>query len=264
MAAQQYNEHKPPVFPLWIGLAVTATFAAGIGLLTLLQSPAEGNTSTPAPPQNRIQIQHIPAEGSDTQISDGVGDQFDAAIRTQFEMRPDAQTANGVEFTASNFVVRHSQLYANVCYQQPGMGVWDVHAATLDYRTGSTSNLAVHETYLYLASEAGQMGRRCLALEFELPSQADLARLTLTVHKIRMVAPAEGRECAVYSARLEQALSVREAGITAECMQQPGGVQMRVVTRPESISQAEAEALIGRAISGEVEGPWVFTDDLTE
>jgi hypothetical protein len=269
MAAQQYHEHKSPVFPVWIGLAVTATVAAGIGLIALLQPSAERITNTPAPPQNLIRIEHIPAGGGaagsdDTRISEGAADEFDDEIRTQFEMRPDAQLVNGVEFTASNFVLRHSQLYANVCYQQPGMGVWDVNAATLDYRTGRTSNLAAHETYLYLASEAGQMGRRCLALEFEIPSEADLAHLTLTVHKIGMVAPAEGRECAVYTARLEQALAVRQMGITAECLQQPGGVQMRIVTRPESVSEAEAEALVGKAISGEIEGPWVFTDDLSE
>ncbi|MBI3243989.1 MAG: hypothetical protein HYZ49_17035 [Chloroflexi bacterium] len=195
----------------------------------------------------------------------GPGYLFNPTIQTRLQIKSQIQRINGVEFTASDFYQEAGRVFANVCYQLPGKGVWDINAVTLKYANGETSNLWVHETSIELASANGQPGRRCVTLEFdEIPPQADLSTLSLSIGSIGLIPPLEGHECEEYNARLQNAPSLNKLGIKAQCKQQDGGAQVAIISKPASMSIDDANVTIAKAVSGWIDGPWTFTGSLNK
>jgi hypothetical protein len=175
----------------------------------------------------------------------------------QSQYLPDtqSQSSKGIKITASNFYVENNQVFVDVCYDLPGKDIWDINMAMLEYNGGSTGNFAVNETSIDVAQ-----GFRCLRLNFyDIATNADLSKLTLTIGNLGQIPPAEGHECEGYLARINSNEKVKNSGITVVCEQSPSGAQVKLEHKPDNINEEDANQLISEAMFNQVLGNWVFT-----
>lgn len=198
------------------------------------------------------------------------------------------QTVNGIEFTATNFRKEEDQLKADICFVLQDSSDWIVWKASLKYmQDGQEAELsdfggmpielrefpvngqqkvvtfqeAGKKTVHWEPATAGQMGLRCDTLSFEVPAQADLSNFEITIHSIGAY-PDEGKTCDYYMNRVQNALDVRKTGIKLQCTEEAGVQDAKVISKPVSMSQEEAEQI---AFSDEfftLKGPWIFTGSL--
>lgn len=195
-----------------------------------------------------------------------------------------AQTVNGIEVTATNFRREGNQVKADICFVVQDTSDWSIWKASLTYVTNGKSTevsdfggIPIELREFPVSGQqrvikfgaggeknvhsepavAGQMGRRCDTLYFEVPVEVDLSSLKLTIHSIGAY-PREGEACDSYLKKVQKALDARQVGIKLKCIEESWGSSIKVINKPVSMSQDEAEMI---AFSDEfftIKGPWVF------
>ena len=171
------------------------------------------------------------------------------------------QTTSGIEVRADKAWRDGKQVNANVCYTLLDGSDWSVWGATLQYAGAATTDFS--STLLSLREPVeGQSGLRCDTLSFlNIPPDADLTTVTVTVDAIAAPPRAEDY-CSIYMPKIQQALNDRAIAITLGCVDS-GGVQvMQILSRPETMSQEEAEQIVYSDEFYTVKGPWSFTFNL--
>jgi hypothetical protein len=172
-----------------------------------------------------------------------------------------SQLTSGIEVRADRAWRDGKQINADVCFTLPDASDWSVWAATLQYADATVFDFG--STMLSLQEPVeGQAGQRCDTLSFfNVPPDADLSAVTITVDSI--AAPPRAEEyCSIYMPKIQQMLGERGLAITLECADVNGAQAMQIVSKPETMSQEEAEQIVYSDEFYTVKGPWSFTFNL--
>lgn len=172
-----------------------------------------------------------------------------------------SQLTSGIEVRADKAWRDGKQVNANVCFTLLDASDWSVWGATLQYAGAATTDFS--STMLSLQEPVeGQSGLRCDTLSFlNIPPDADLTTVTVTVDAIAAPPRAEDY-CSIYMPKIQQTLNDRAIAITLGCVD-AGGVQvMQILSKPDTMSQEEAEQLVYSDEFYTVKGPWSFTFNL--
>lgn len=172
-----------------------------------------------------------------------------------------SQLTSGIEVRADRAWRDGKQINADVCFTLPDASDWSVWGATLQYADATIFDFG--STMLSLQEPVeGQAGQRCDTLSFfNVPPDADLSAVTITVDSI--AAPPRAEEyCSIYMPKIQQMLGERGLAITLECADVNGAQAMQIVGKPETMSQEEAEQIVYSDEFYTVKGPWSFTFNL--
>jgi hypothetical protein len=171
------------------------------------------------------------------------------------------QLSNGIEVTAERAWRDGKEVHVNLCFTLLDDSDWSVWSATLQYSDVVVFDFA--STLLNIREPMeGQSGLRCDTLSFfNIPPDADLSAVTVTVDAF--AAPPRADEyCSIYMPKIQQSLSERGISITLACVDVAGVQTMQIVSRPDSMSQEEAEQIVFSDEFYTVKGPWSFTFNL--
>jgi len=171
------------------------------------------------------------------------------------------QTSNGIEVRAERAWRDGKQVNVEVCFTLMNASDWSIWSASLQYP--GTSILDFGSTLLSLQEPVeGQSGRRCDTLSFlNVPPDADLSNVIVTIDAIAAQPRAE-EYCSVYMPKIQQTLSERGIAITLNCADVNGVQTMQIASKPDTMSQEEAEQIVYSEEFYTVKGPWSFTFNL--
>jgi hypothetical protein len=170
-------------------------------------------------------------------------------------------TSGGIEVRADRAWRDGKQVNVDVCFTLMDTSDWSIWGASLQYPDGSildfgTTLLSIQEPV------EGQSGQRCDTLSFlNVPPDADLSSVTVTVDAIAAQPRAEDY-CSIYMPKIQQTLAERGVAITLNCADVNGVLTMQIASKPETMSQEEAEQLVYSDEFYTVKGPWSFTFNL--
>ena len=172
-----------------------------------------------------------------------------------------SQLSSGIEVRADTAWRDGKQVNANICFTLLDSSDWSVWGATLQYAGAATTDFSSTLLSLQEPTE-GQSGLRCDTLSFlNIPPDADLTTVTVTVDAIAAPPRAEDY-CSIYLTKIQQALNERAIAIALGCVDS-GGVQvMQILSKPDTMSQEEAEQIVFSDEFYTVKGPWSFTFNL--
>lgn len=171
------------------------------------------------------------------------------------------QTSSGIEVRADRAWREGKQVNADICFTLLDGSDWTITSASLQYPGGSVSEFG--STMLSVKEPAeGQSGQRCDTLSFlNVPPDADLSNVTLTVDAIA-AQPRTEDYCTIYMPKIQQALEERGIAITLDCPVVDNVQTMQIVSKPETMTQEEAEQIVYSDEFYTVKGPWSFTFNL--
>ena len=170
-------------------------------------------------------------------------------------------TSSGIEVRADRAWRDGKQVNVDVCFTLLDTSDWSIWGASLQYPGGSlldfgTTMLSVQEP------TEGQSGQRCDTLSFlNVPPDADLSNMTVTVDAIAAQPRAEDY-CTIYMPKIQQTLTERGIAITLNCADVNGVQTMQIASKPDTMSPEEAEQIVFSDEFYTVKGPWSFTFNL--
>lgn len=171
------------------------------------------------------------------------------------------QTSGGIEVRADRAWRDGKQVNVDVCFTLMDTSDWSIWNASLQYAGGSVLDFSSTLASVQEPVE-GQSGLRCDTLSFfNVPPDADLSNVTVTVDAIAAPPRAEDY-CTIYMPKIQQALTERGLAITLSCADVNGVQTMQIASKPETMSQEEAEQLVYSEEFYTVKGPWSFTFNL--
>jgi hypothetical protein len=171
------------------------------------------------------------------------------------------QTSSGIEVRADRAWRDGKEVNVDVCFTLLDASDWSVWSANLQYPGGSVLDFG--STLLSLQEPVeGQSGQRCDTLSFlNVPPDADLSSTTVTIDAIAAQPRAEDY-CTIYMPKIQDALTERGIPITLNCVDTNGVQTMQIVSKPDTMSQEEAEQIVYSDEFYSVKGPWSFTFNL--
>jgi hypothetical protein len=171
------------------------------------------------------------------------------------------QTSSGIEVRADRAWRDGKQVNVDVCFTLLDASDWTVSGASLQYPGGSLIDFGSTMVSLQEPTE-GKSGQRCDTLFFlNVPPDADLSNTVVTIDAIGASPRAEDY-CTIYMPKIQQALGERGIAITLDCMDVNGSRTMQIVSKPDTMSQEEAEQIVYSPEFYTVNGPWSFTFNL--
>jgi hypothetical protein len=171
------------------------------------------------------------------------------------------QTSSGIEVRADRAWRDGKQVNADICFTLLDGSDWSIWSASLQYPGGSISDFGSTMVSVKEPVE-GQSGQRCDTLSFlNVPPDADLSNVTITVDTIAAQPRAEDY-CTIYMPKIQQALTDRGIAITLNCADVNGVQTMQIAGKPDTMSQEEAEQIVFSDEFYTVKGPWSFTFNL--
>ncbi len=172
-----------------------------------------------------------------------------------------SQLTSGIEVRADKAWRDGKQVNANVCFTLLDGSDWSVSGATLQYAGAAVTDFS--STLLSIQEPVeGQSGLRCDILSFlNIPPDADLTNVTVTVDAIAAPPRAEDY-CTIYMPKIQQALNDRAIAITLGCVDSNGSQVMQILSKPDTMSQEDAEKIVYSDEFYTVKGPWSFTFNL--
>lgn len=172
-----------------------------------------------------------------------------------------SQLSSGIEVRADRAWRDGKQVNVDVCFSLLDASDWSIWGASLQFPGGSVLDFGT--TLLSIQEPVeGQSGQRCDTLSFlNVPPDADLSNVTVTVDAIAAQPRAEDY-CTIYMPKIQQTLTERGIAITLNCADVNGVQTMQIATKPDTMSQEEAEQLVYSDEFYTVKGPWSFTFNL--
>jgi hypothetical protein len=171
------------------------------------------------------------------------------------------QQNSGIQVRADRAWRDGKQVNADVCFTLLDASDWSVSAATLQYAGTAVTDFSSTLVSLQDPVE-GQSGQRCDTLSFlNIPPDADLSAMTITVDAIAAPPRAEDY-CEIYMPKIQQSLTERGVAISLGCVDSNGVQVMQIQSKPETMSQEEAEQIVYSDEFYTVKGPWSFTFNL--
>jgi len=171
------------------------------------------------------------------------------------------QTSSGIQVRADRAWRDGKQVNVDVCFTLLDASDWSIWSASLQYPGASILDFGSTMLSLQEPTE-GQSGQRCDTLSFlNVPPDADLSNTVVTVDAIAAQPRAEDY-CTIYMPKIQQALSDRGIAITLNCADVNGVQTMQIASKPDTMSQEEAEQIVFSDEFYTVKGPWSFTFNL--
>ena len=171
------------------------------------------------------------------------------------------QQTSGIQVRADRAWRDGKQVNADVCFTLLDASDWSVSAATLQFAGTAVTDFSSTLVSLQEPVE-GQAGQRCDTLSFlNIPPDADLSAMTITVDAIAAPPRAEDY-CEIYMPKIQQSLTERGVAISLGCVDSNGVQVMQIQSKPETMSQEEAEQIVYSDEFYTVKGPWSFTFNL--
>jgi hypothetical protein len=172
-----------------------------------------------------------------------------------------SQLTSGIEVRADRAWRDGKQINVDMCFTLLDTSDWSIWGASLQYADQTIFDFG--STMLSLQEPAeGQKGQRCDTLSFlNVPPDADLSAVTVTVDSIAAPPRAEDY-CTIYMPKIQQTLTERGIAITLNCTDVNGAQAMQIVSKPDTMSQEEAEQIVYSDEFYTVKGPWSFTFNL--
>lgn len=171
------------------------------------------------------------------------------------------QTSSGIQVRADRAWRDGKQVNVDVCFSLLDASDWSIWSASLQYPGASISDFGSTMLSLQEPTE-GQSGQRCDTLSFlNVPPDADLSNTVVIVDAIAAQPRAEDY-CTIYMPKIQQALSDRGIAITLNCSDINGVQTMQIASKPDTMSQEEAEQIVFSDEFYTVKGPWSFTFNL--
>lgn len=172
-----------------------------------------------------------------------------------------SQLTSGIEVHADRAWRDGKQVNVDVCFTLLDASDWSVSAATLQYADAAVTDFSSTLVSLQEPAE-GQSGQRCDTLSFlNIPPDANLSSVTITIDAIAAPPRAEDY-CSIYMPKIQQSLNDRGLAITLGCMDSNGTQVMQILSKPDTMSQEEAEQIVFSDEFYTVKGPWSFTFNL--
>ncbi len=171
------------------------------------------------------------------------------------------QATSGIVVQANRAWRDGKEVHAEVCYTLLDTSDWSIWGASLQYVDGSVIDFGATMLSLQEAVE-GQSGVRCDDLSFfNIPPDADLTNAIVTIEAL--AAPPRAEEyCSIYMPKIQQTLNERGTAIQLACMDSGGVQTMQIVSKPDTMSQEEAEQIVYSDEFYSVKGPWSFAFNL--
>ena len=163
------------------------------------------------------------------------------------------QSVSGIDVYVERIWQDGKQVNIEMCFSLPDASDWTIWEASLKY--GETEMREYGTTLSRF--EAGQPAIRCDVLEFYVPPDADLSVATVSVEKFAAF-PRQEDYCTIYMPKIQQVLNERGAGIQLICNEINGVLTMQIVSKPETMSQEEAEQIVFSDEFFTIPGPWEF------
>ncbi len=172
-----------------------------------------------------------------------------------------SQLSSGIEVSADRAWRDGKQVNVDVCFTLLDGSDWSIWSASLAYADQTIFDFS--STMLSLQEPAeGQSGQRCDTLSFyNIPPDANLSNVTVTVDAIA-AQPRTEEYCSIYMPKIQQTLNERGIAITLDCPVVDGAMSMQIVSKPDGMSQEEAEQIVYSDEFFTVKGPWSFTFNL--
>jgi hypothetical protein len=172
-----------------------------------------------------------------------------------------SQLSSGIEVRADRAWRDGKQVNADICFTLLNDSDWSIWNASLQYPGASIPDF--QSTMLSIqAPVEGKNGTRCDTLSFfNVPPDADLSSVTVTVDAIAAL-PRNEEYCSIYMPKIQQTLNERGIAITLDCPEINGEPTMQIMSKPDTMSQEEAEQLIYSPEYYTIQGPWAFTFNL--
>lgn len=171
------------------------------------------------------------------------------------------QTSSGIDVRADRAWRDGKQVNVEVCFTLLDASDWTVSSASLQYPGGSIIDFG--STMLSIQEPVeGQSGLRCDTLSFlNVPPDADLTSTTVTIDAIGAQPRAEDY-CMIYMPKIQQDLTERGVAIMLNCADVNGVQTMQIASKPDTMSQEEAEQEVYSDKYFTKPGPWSFTFNL--
>ncbi len=172
-----------------------------------------------------------------------------------------SQLSSGIEVTVDRAWRDGKQVNANVCFTLLDDSDWSIGSASLQYAGTTIADFGTTMASLQQPT-AGQAGKRCDTLSFlNIPPDADLSNVTITIDAIAAPPRAEDY-CTIYMPKIQEALTQRGIAITLNCTDVNGTQTMQITSKPDNMSQEDAEKIVYSDEFYTVKGPWSFTFNL--
>jgi hypothetical protein len=273
------------IFALALGLFFRSWLAERTAKAALLlQSEPANSAVSPASPALNNSEEAAPLSSDEITQSN-----VDEAVQPASDPVQLVQRVNGIDISASHFLKEGDQVFLDVCFDMPNNDDWTVWMASLqaggeEFTVSGSIPIEVRElpiegqqrvitfdkrgnwTEKWEPIEAGQKGRRCDTLYFNIRPDLDLSNATIAINSIA-AAPREGEECsAAYLNRVQKVLDARKTGIEVQCYKDEigsgGSSGLKIVSKPDSMSMEDAIAMLYSPemfldLHG-IRGPWLF------
>ena len=173
------------------------------------------------------------------------------------------QDVSGINVRVDRAWQDGKQVYADVCFTLPDASDWTIWKASLKYADVVSEEYGATLLSTQEPTGDGKPGQRCDTLEFYVPPDADLSTVTVSIGAIASF-PRQEDYCTIYMPKIQQAFNQRGIGITLACNDVNGVPTMQIVSKPDNMSQEEAEQLVYSDEFFTITGPWEFTFNLTQ
>jgi hypothetical protein len=173
----------------------------------------------------------------------------------------ESQLTSGIEVRADRAWRDGKQVNVDVCFTLLDGSDWSIWGASLAYPGATVSDFGSTMVSLQEPVE-GQSGKRCDTVSFlNIPPDADLSNVTVTIDAIAAPPRAEDY-CTIYMPKIQQALNDRGIAISLNCADVNGVQAMQIASKPETMTQEEAEQIVFSDEFYTIKGPWSFTFNL--
>lgn len=172
-----------------------------------------------------------------------------------------SQLSSGIEVRADRAWRDGKQVNVDVCFTLLDGSDWSLWGASLQYADQTIFDFG--STMLSLQEPVeGKSGMRCDTLSFiNVPPDADLSNVTVTIDAIA-APPRQEEYCSIYMPKIQQTLNERGDAITLACTDVNGVQTMQIASKPDTMTQEEAEQKVYSDEFYTVKGPWSFTFNL--
>ncbi len=154
------------------------------------------------------------------------------------------------------------QVNADICFALPDNSDWTIWEAHLDFAGQSVSDFSTDMLSKQVATQ-GNPGTRCDELGFYVPPDADLSAASLTIQSLGAY-PSQDEYCSLYLPKIQQTLNDRGVAIKLNCADVNGAMTMQITSKPNNMSQDEAEQMVYSDEFYTVSGPWTFPVTLSQ
>jgi len=171
------------------------------------------------------------------------------------------QISDGITVQVNRAWRDGKEVHAEVCFTVLDTSDWSIWDASLQYTGGAVIDFGSALLSLQ-ESTGGVPGVRCDTLSFfNVPPDADMSNAIITINAIAAPPRAEDY-CTIYIYKIQQVLTDRGIAIQLGCVDSNGMQVMQILSRPDTMSQEEAEQIVYSDEFYTIRGPWSFVFNL--